>query len=178
MTAKTPDQLRELAMETLAKDGFPETLRQLVSFSVRSQMSSRLFYIHRATLDDTLEFPDTTNLKPCSVEQLPWSRGRIVLAGDAAHGMPTFLAQGANQGLEDALVLSTLIAKIIKGNQLANEEAIADIFQTYQSVRRPIMAKVQQATLNRTFYNQGNPLAAYKQQIYCRDFQELKASLI
>jgi len=178
LEAKTPEHLLALALEILKKDGFPETIKQLVSFSVPSQMQSRLYYIHRATLDDTLQFPDTTNLKHCLANQSPWSKGRVVLAGDAAHGMPPFMAQGANQGLEDALVISTLIAKVINNEQLSNEKAIADIFDTYQSLRRPLMEKVQQATLNRTPYNQKEKLSEYQQQIYCRDFQQLKASLI
>jgi len=92
--------------------------------------------------------------------------------------MPPFLAQGANQGLEDALVISTLIAKVIHRNLLSEEEAIADIFHTYESLRRPLMEKVQQATLDRTSYHQGEQLTAYQQQVYCRDFQQLKASLL
>jgi 2-polyprenyl-6-methoxyphenol hydroxylase-like FAD-dependent oxidoreductase len=35
----------------------------------------------------------------------PWHRGRVVLAGDAAHSCPPTLAQGAAQALEDATVL-------------------------------------------------------------------------
>lgn len=38
-----------------------------------------------------------------------WSRGPIALAGDAAHPMLPFLAQGANQGIEDAIVLATVL---------------------------------------------------------------------
>lgn len=34
-----------------------------------------------------------------------WSRGRVTLAGDAAHPMLQYLAQGAGQAIEDAVVL-------------------------------------------------------------------------
>jgi 2-polyprenyl-6-methoxyphenol hydroxylase-like FAD-dependent oxidoreductase len=39
------------------------------------------------------------------VVDAPWYRGRVVLAGDAAHSCPPTLAQGAAQALEDAAVL-------------------------------------------------------------------------
>ncbi|MEU5084726.1 MULTISPECIES: FAD-dependent oxidoreductase [Streptomyces] len=39
----------------------------------------------------------------------PWHRGRVVLAGDAAHCCPPTLAQGAAMSLEDALVLAELL---------------------------------------------------------------------
>ncbi|MEU7644663.1 FAD-dependent monooxygenase [Streptomyces huasconensis] len=38
-----------------------------------------------------------------------WHRGRVVLAGGAAHGCPPTLAQGAALSLEDALVLAELL---------------------------------------------------------------------
>lgn len=38
-----------------------------------------------------------------------WSTPRTTLIGDAAHPMLPFLAQGANQAIEDAMVLATLV---------------------------------------------------------------------
>ncbi|MCW3492593.1 FAD-dependent monooxygenase [Microbacterium sp. SSM24] len=39
----------------------------------------------------------------------PWNRGNVVIIGDAAHSCPPTIAQGAAQGLEDALVLTELL---------------------------------------------------------------------
>ncbi|MBD3943560.1 FAD-dependent monooxygenase [Microbacterium sp. NEAU-LLC] len=39
----------------------------------------------------------------------PWNRDRVVVIGDAAHTCPPTIAQGAAQGLEDALVLTELL---------------------------------------------------------------------
>ncbi|MBN9196945.1 MAG: FAD-dependent monooxygenase, partial [Microbacterium sp.] len=43
------------------------------------------------------------------VVEAPWNRGRAVIIGDAAHSCPPTIAQGAAQGLEDALVLTELL---------------------------------------------------------------------
>jgi 2-polyprenyl-6-methoxyphenol hydroxylase-like FAD-dependent oxidoreductase len=45
------------------------------------------------------------------VVEEPWNRGRVVIIGDAAHSCPPTIAQGAAQGLEDALVLTELLVQ-------------------------------------------------------------------
>ncbi len=40
----------------------------------------------------------------------PWTKGRTVLIGDAVHGMPPFVAQGAAMAIEDARVLAGVLA--------------------------------------------------------------------
>ena len=40
----------------------------------------------------------------------PWHRGRVVLAGDAAHATTPHMAQGASMALEDAVVLAECLA--------------------------------------------------------------------
>lgn len=41
----------------------------------------------------------------------PWSRGRCVVAGDAAHAMPPHASQGVSMALEDAFLLSNLLRR-------------------------------------------------------------------
>ncbi len=41
---------------------------------------------------------------------LPWSKGRVVLIGDAAHSSSPFMGQGGAMALEDGLVLAQMLA--------------------------------------------------------------------
>jgi 2-polyprenyl-6-methoxyphenol hydroxylase-like FAD-dependent oxidoreductase len=75
--------------------------------------------------------PDDTILRNAVyyLEPLPrWSKGRIVLLGDAAHATTPGVGQGAAQAIEDAVVL---------GAQLARRDDIAAAFAAYESIRRP-----------------------------------------
>ena len=57
-----------------------------------------------------------------------WSRGRVVLVGDAAHAMTPNLGQGGAQAVEDAYVLA---------EALAREKAPEAAFAAYARVRQP-----------------------------------------
>jgi 3-hydroxybenzoate 6-monooxygenase len=63
-----------------------------------------------------------------------WSRGRLALLGDAAHPMLQYLAQGACQALEDAVVLA---------DALAAHDDPADAFLAYRDARYLRTARVQ-----------------------------------
>jgi 3-(3-hydroxy-phenyl)propionate hydroxylase len=60
-----------------------------------------------------------------------WRTGRVLLAGDAAHQTPPFMAQGLNQGIRDAGNLAWKLARVIQGN------APSSLLDTYQEERRP-----------------------------------------
>ncbi|WP_256393720.1 FAD-dependent monooxygenase [Natronoarchaeum rubrum] len=57
-----------------------------------------------------------------------WSRGSVVLAGDAAHGMLPFAGQGAAQSIEDGLALADAVDR--HGDPAA-------AFETYEAERKP-----------------------------------------
>lgn len=63
-----------------------------------------------------------------------WSDGRVVLLGDAAHGMVPHQGQGANQTLEDAVCLAAL---------LAAPGPLPDRLAEYQRARRGRTRRVQ-----------------------------------
>ncbi|MGA9378050.1 MAG: FAD-dependent monooxygenase, partial [Phormidium sp.] len=144
-------------------------------------MLQRPYYIHRATFSDSLLFPSTACLNVANLPteiQPDWYTGRVVLVGDAAHGMPPFMAQGANQGLEDALIVATSIANLAQKNLWDDTVAIAQAFEKYQSLRRPFMVDIQQATLRRVSYSSEQEWNSYNQQVYGRNFAEIIQSLL
>ncbi|KAJ3556027.1 hypothetical protein NM688_g2252 [Phlebia brevispora] len=91
-----------------------------------------------------------------SVESLPtFVAGRVAILGDAAHAMTPHQASGAGQAVEDAMVLSMLLAQRELGRKTA---PIA--LQVYDEVRRPFTQSVVRGSLQtgKNYYFQ-SPLA-------------------
>jgi salicylate hydroxylase len=70
-----------------------------------------------------------------------WTLGRLCLLGDAAHPMLPHLGQGANQAIEDAMALATLL----RGASAAD---VPEALTRYETLRRDRTARIQQ--LSRT----------------------------
>jgi salicylate hydroxylase len=89
-----------------------------------------------------------------------WTSGRLALLGDAAHPMLPHVGQGANQAIEDAVALATVLS-------CANRGSVRRALLVYESLRRERTARVQRsARVNGARYDaSGGNLIARDQQL-------------
>ena len=66
-----------------------------------------------------------------------WTNGRLALLGDAAHSMLPHMGEGANQSIEDAMALATLL-------QGASTADVPNVLVQYQELRRDRTARIQE----------------------------------
>lgn len=88
-----------------------------------------------------------------------WSRGRVTLLGDAAHPMLQYLAQGAGQAIEDAVVLA---------EALKSTADVAEAFRRYQQARYLRTGRVQ---LTARFYGDIYHASGVTRELRNRMFQ-------
>lgn len=83
----------------------------------------------------------------------PWVRGRIALAGDAAHGMAPSAAQGGAQAIEDGWVIAWALG--------ACGSDVTAALQSYDRARRPRAERVaRHSRSNLGVYEIGSPAAS------------------
>ena len=83
-----------------------------------------------------------------------WSKGRIILLGDAAHPMLPFLAQGAAMAIEDGAVLAS---------SLSSFDNIELGLDDYENKRKPRTAKAQNAaSRNATIFHLSDFFAFFR----------------
>ncbi|ACK72925.1 monooxygenase FAD-binding [Gloeothece citriformis PCC 7424] len=165
---ESKSSLKKETLESLSKANFPHALTELVKLSPLEELYYRPYYIHRTSFSETLPFPKTAKLNQNNYDSEmspPWSKGRVVLVGDAIHGMPPFLAQGANQGLEDALALTTVIANMGDKNHW-DDTQINQAFTDYESLRRSLIGYIQQAVLNPILFYSPQDWQNYHQKVF------------
>jgi 3-(3-hydroxy-phenyl)propionate hydroxylase len=74
-----------------------------------------------------------------------YRKGRVLLAGDAAHVHYPAGGQGLNIGVQDAVNLGWKLAQVIKG--VIKGVSAENLLETYQAERHPVAARVLQNTL-------------------------------
>jgi 2-polyprenyl-6-methoxyphenol hydroxylase-like FAD-dependent oxidoreductase len=107
--------------------------------------------LRRTGLGKLEEIPEMTVMK---VDLDRWSRGPVVLVGDAAHAMNPHVAQGRNQAMEDARVLGRALTKDLAAGPVGVLRAIAE----YESLRRPRTIDLHRLADEMTWiWNSSNP---------------------
>ena len=74
-------------------------------------------------------------------QAVSYRKGRVLLAGDAAHVHPPQGGQGLNVGVQDAVNLGWKLAEMVKGSSPAS------LLDTYHAERHPVGARVLQNTM-------------------------------
>lgn len=122
---------------------------------------------YHPTVQALIESTDTVTKWPLKNRNpLPlWSRGRLVLLGDACHPMKPHMAQGAGMAIEDAAMLT----RCLEATGI-NEYQVA--FDLYEENRKDRATRVQTVSNNNTFLKtQEDPGWVYGYDLYQQDLK-------
>lgn len=92
-----------------------------------------------ATRPEQIERRDISDLRP----NLKWTDGSVCLLGDSAHAMQPNMGQGACQAIEDAYILSKILAETARSWDGHDRNALRWALLQYQFQRAPRAAAVQ-----------------------------------
>lgn len=87
--------------------------------------------------------------RPVGLER--WNRGRVVAIGDAAHAMPPFLGQGANQAVQDAVCLARWLQSVDFASGQTSDASLEGALLAFVTQRLPPVAVL---SLESTFLGQ------------------------
>jgi len=94
-----------------------------------------------------------------------WSRGRLVLLGDACHPMKPHMAQGAGMAIEDAAMLT----RCLQETGLGDYQTAFKLYETSRKERASRVQKVSNA--NTWLYAQEDPAWVYGYDVYAQDLK-------
>jgi 3-(3-hydroxy-phenyl)propionate hydroxylase len=89
-----------------------------------------------------------------------WRKGRMLLAGDAAHMTPQFMGQGMSSGVRDAHNLAWKLEAVVRGG---GSESLMD---TYESERKPHAKEMIDISVRmKNFVSMANPFKAWLRNV-------------
>lgn len=153
----SPRQLTEIAKDVARSAGLSEAALRVSSKiwdeTPDDQIKIRRYYnvptTHPIPYDS---IPKTPHREYPTGFRRPWHSGRVVLAGDSAHGLPNFMAQGACLGIEDAheLVrqLETCGLWADDAGVDPSEQRLSEAFEAFRLARLERVTLVQRWTTN------------------------------
>ena len=90
------------------------------------------------TFEDDWQTNPTSTL--VTVKAQPWSRGRALLMGDAAHAIVPFFGQGMNAGFEDCRIFNELLEQ--------HEDVWEKVVPSFEKLRKPDADAIAQLALD------------------------------
>jgi 2-polyprenyl-6-methoxyphenol hydroxylase-like FAD-dependent oxidoreductase len=119
-----------LVVNTLGDTSRPEATN--VSDGMTDERAAELLRAAIGVSDIPVEVVDVASWKAMADVATSFQRGRVFIAGDAAHTMPPNGGFGGNTAVQDAFNLAWKLALVVKG------EAASQLLDTYDEERRPI----------------------------------------